>query len=155
MDQAVDQAEADEEDVELFKRLWYANRDARIDIGVDLRHFNKPGSPTFDRMDNALPIVATGCCTATAWMLGGWIWGLAVFGSGIIFSMTTMNIWLMQRLRKRTIDLALSGAKGWEEAWRYGGISLRRAGQELETTGPAEDWRAFARTLPLAAKYEE
>jgi hypothetical protein len=145
----------DAEDIELFKRVWYANRDGRIDIGIDLRHFNKAGSPTFEARDNALPIVATACCTATAWMLGGWIWGLAIFGSGIIFSMTTLNIWLMQRLRKRTIDLALSSAAGWEEMWRYGGVSLRRAGQELETIGPAQDWRTFARTLPMASRYEE
>lgn len=143
------------DDIELFKRLWYANQDDKIDIGIDLRHFNKPGSPTFDRKDNALPIVATGCCTASAWLLAGWVLGLAVFASCVILSLTTMNVWLMHRLRERTVERALSGYEGWDEVWGYGGVSLRRKGQELETTGPAQDWRPFARSLPLAARYEE
>lgn len=143
------------DDIELFKRLWYANRDGQIDIGVDLRRFNRPGSPTFDRRDNTLPILGTVCCALTAWMLGGWVWGLAILGSGVIFSVTTLNFWLMTRLRNRTLALALSGYDGWEEAWGYGGMSLRRRGEEAETTGPVQDWRPFARTLPPAADYEE
>ena len=81
--------------------------------------------------------------------------GLAVFASCVILALTTMNVWLMHRLRERTVDRALSGYEGWDEVWRYGGVSLRRTGQELETTGPAQDWRPFARSLPTAARYEE
>ena len=32
------------EDQSLFERIWYANRDNRVLIGVDLRHFNRPGA---------------------------------------------------------------------------------------------------------------
>ncbi len=147
---AVDKAE----DTELFRRLWYADRDEKINIGVDLRHYNKPGSPTFNRNDNVLPVVATICCTSTVWLLGGWVWGLALLGSCVIFSMTTLNLWLMHRLRKRTMELALGGAEGWDMAWRFGGLSVRCQGQQNETTSPEQDWRAFARQLPTAASYE-
>lgn len=149
-----DRAVTEADDTELFKRLWYADRDEKIEIGVDLRRFNKPGSPTFDRKDNALPVVATICCTTTAWLLGGWVWGLAILGSCVIFSISTLNLWLMHRLRKRTMALALSGAEGWEMVWSFGGLSLRRKGQEQEVAGPEQDWRRFARQLPTAASYE-
>lgn len=149
-DRAVNEAD----DTELFRRLWYAERDKKVEIGVDLRRFNKPESPTYDRKDNALPVVATICCTSTAWLLGGWIWGLAVFGSCVIFSLSTLNLWLMYRLRQRTMALAMSGAEGWDAAWSFGGMSVRRTGQERETAGPEQDWRLFARQLPAAASYE-
>ena len=36
--------------------------DQKLLIGIDLRHFNKAGSPTYHQKDNALPLVATLCC---------------------------------------------------------------------------------------------
>ncbi len=146
---------SDADEIELFKRVWYAHREEKIEIGVDLRHFNRPGSPTFDRRDNALPVLATLCCTLSAWMLGGWIWGLAILASGVIFSLTTLNVWLMSRLRRRTLEMALGGISGWQAAWAYGGVTIRRKGQTREVAGPQEDWRPFARGLPAAVAYEE
>lgn len=146
---------SDADDIELFKRVWYANRDEKIEIGVDLRHFNRPGSPTFDRKDNTLPVLAILCCTLSAWMLGGWIWGLAILASTVIFSLTTLNVWLMSRLRQRTLDMALGGIAGWQAAWAYGGVTIRRQGQTEEAVGSQEDWRPFARCLPTVASYED
>lgn len=157
---AIDEADVNEavvniaDEKELFRRLWYADRDKKIDIGVDLRRFNTPDSPTFNRKDNALPVVVSICCTSTAWLLGGWVWGLAVLGSCVIFSISTLNLWLMYRLRQRTMDLAMSGSEGWDIAWRFGGLSLRRHGQAQEFGGPEHDWRQFARQLPTAESYE-
>ncbi|HKK30957.1 MAG TPA: hypothetical protein VKA18_11255 [Alphaproteobacteria bacterium] len=145
----------DTDDAELYKRLWYADRDGAVELGFDLRHFNKPESPTFDRKDNVLPILGTVCCTATAWLLGGWLWGLAIFASGVIFSLSTLNLWLMHRLRQRTLALARSGLDGWQGLWSYGGVSVRRKGAAAEVVSPEQDWRDFARSLPVAAVYEE
>lgn len=60
----------------------------------------------------------------------------------------------MYRLRQRTMDLAMSGSEGWDIAWRFGGLSLRRHGQAQEFGGPEHDWRQFARQLPTAESYE-
>jgi hypothetical protein len=133
-------------DQDLYERIWYAHQDEKLMIGIDLRHYNKPGSPTYQQKENALPLVATLCCTASAWMLGGWIWGLAILASGIILTLTTLNVWVMQRLRTRTMAIALSGLDGWLLLWRFGGISLRIAGNHAsEVTAPDGDWRAYAR----------
>jgi hypothetical protein len=141
-------------DTELYKRIWYADRDGKVQIGIDLRRFNRDGSPTFSRRDNGLPLVLTACSVATAWMLGGWIWGLAILASGIIFSITTLNLWVMHRLRERTLAEARCGLAGWETLWRFGGISLRYSGEKVETVSPANDWRDFAYRLPPVSTYE-
>lgn len=138
-------------DEALYERLWCADRDGLVEIGIDLRHFNQAGSPTHSAKDNGLPFVATLCCSATAWMLGGWIWGLAILASGIILTFTSLNVWLMHRLRERTLTLARSGVDGWLEAWNFGGISLRLTDTpDIEIESPNDDWRTFvAKRLPL------
>ena len=139
------------DDQSLFERIWYANHDERLLIGVDLRHYNRPGSPTHSQRDNSLPVVATLCCVATAWMLGGWIWGLAILSSGVILTFTTANVWIMHRLRQRTLEVALGGVRGWQQMWDHGGITLRlpadarKAVPPPEVNSPGDDWRAFAR----------
>tara|TARA_R110002096_G_scaffold268481_1_gene462335 strand:+ start:1537 stop:1992 length:456 start_codon:yes stop_codon:yes gene_type:complete len=133
-------------DQALYERIWYANRDDRLFVGVDLRLFNRTGSPTYSQADNALPLVATLSCVASAWMLGGWIWGLAILGSGVILTMTTFNVWVMHRLRRRTMAMALSGLDGWLQLWQFGGLSLRLPEEtEDAVTAPRGDWRDFAR----------
>lgn len=140
-----------ENDQSLFERIWYANRDNRLLIGIDLRHFNRPGSPTYSRSDNALPMIATVCCVLTAWMLGGWAWALAILASGMILTLTTAQIWVMHRLRQRTLALVLGGLQDWLTVWRYGGIDLRlvrdggKSEQTPEAAAPDDDWRAFVR----------
>ena len=135
-----------EVDQALYERIWYAHRDQKLLIGIDLRHFNKAGSPTYHQKDNALPLVATLCCCTTAWMLGGWVWALAILGSGIILMLTTINVWVMHRLRARTMGVALAGWDGWLMLWRHGGVSLRLPQEEAgEIKAPDGDWRAFAR----------
>lgn len=140
-----------EDDQSLFERIWYAERDGRILIGIDLRHYNRPGSPTYVQKENVLPILAALCCSASAWILGGWVWGLGILASGIIFTLTTANFWIMHRLRQRTLALALSGRDAWDRLWGYGGITLRlpQDGTDTETAreanAPGDDWRRFAR----------
>jgi hypothetical protein len=135
-----------EGDQALYERIWYAHRDEKLLLGIDLRHYNRPGSPTYSQKENGLPLVATLCFASSAWILGGWIWGLAILGSGIILMATTLNVWVMHRLRKRTQAVALAGLDGWLMLWRHGGISLRLLQDgSSEVTAPDGDWRAFAR----------
>lgn len=139
---------ADEQD--LFERIWYGQRDGRIDLGVDLQLLNKPGSPVFSRSDTLLPWVALICLTIVGWRLGGWVGALAAGCSTVILIATTINFAVMRRLRKRTLEYALSGVKGFEDLWARGALSLRMAGEAAsEVRGPDGDWRAFAdRRLP-------
>ena len=134
---------ADEQD--LFERIWYGQRDGRIDLGVDLTIVNKPSSPVFSRSDNLLPWLALICLVAVGWRLGGWVAALAVAASMIILIATTINFAVMRRLRLRAVDYAMSGTKGFDELWSLGALSLRMAGEDAsEIQGPDDDWRQFA-----------
>lgn len=135
---------ADEQD--LFERIWYAARDGRVDIGVDLKALNKPASPVFSMSDMLLPWLATICIAIVGWRLAGWIGAAVALSSMLVLLATTINFVVMRRLRKRSVDYALSGRPGFEELWRFGGLSLRLKGDPAsEVNAPDDDWQGFAR----------
>lgn len=138
---------------DLFERVWYGERDGRIDIGVDLKRLNTPKSPVFSHVDHLLPWAALICLAVAGWRLGGWIGAAAAASSMLVLILTTINWAVMGRLRKRTLAYAMSGRHGFEELWAFGGLSLRIKGDAAsEVVGPDGDWRGFARSrLPKTA----
>jgi hypothetical protein len=134
-------------DQELFERIWYAVHDKQVDIGVNLRRLNKPGSPVFNTMENGLPLLIILFGVVAAVIAGGILWGLAILASGVILFLTVINIWVMDRLRRRTMQQALSGLTDWQSLWDLGGLSLRLlSDRAVESDSAAEDdWRGFAR----------
>jgi hypothetical protein len=134
------------DDQDLFERIWYAERDRKVDLGADLKLLNKPNSPVFSRSDNLLPWVALICLVVVGWRLAGWVGALASAASMIILMATSINLAVMGRLRKRSLAYALSGRKGFDELWAAGALSIRLKHDDAsEIKGPEEDWRAFAR----------
>ena len=139
---------ADEQ--ELFERIWYGERDGLVDLGLDLKLLNKPGSPVYRLSDNMLPWLAFVCLVVVGWRLGGWVGAAAAGASMLILFATTINFAVNRRLRQRAMNYALSGKVGFDDLWRRGVVSLRIAGEATsEIKGPAQDWRDFAqRRLP-------
>ncbi|MEQ9123352.1 MAG: hypothetical protein RIM80_12385 [Alphaproteobacteria bacterium] len=144
-------------DQALFERIWYAERDRRIDLGFDLKLLNRPGSPVYKMSDNVLPWVAFLCLVVVGWRLAGWIGALAAGAATVVLIATTVNFAVMGRLRARAREHALSGRIGFAELWRLGAVSLRLKGDAAsEMQGPAQDWRDFARRrLPKAPGGED
>lgn len=143
------------DDQDLYERVWYAERDGKIDLGVDLKALNKPESPVFSRSDHLLPWLALICVTIVGWQLGGWVAGLAAAASMVILIATTINLAVMDRLRKRALKYALSGRAAFDELWGMGGLSLRVKDEpQSEVCGPVDDWRGFARARLKKTKAE-
>jgi len=133
------------DDQDLFERIWYAQRDGRIELGADLKLLNKPGSPVFRAHENILPWVALICLAIVGWRLAGWVGALAAAASMVVLIATTINFAVMNRLRKRSIEYAMSGMQGLDALWAAGALSLRMAGEaDGEIRGPGQSWRAFA-----------
>ncbi len=131
---------------DLYERIWYGERDGRIDFGLDLKMLTKQGSPVFSHADNLLPWIALICLTLVGWRLGGWVGALTAAASMIILIATSINFAVMRRLRKRSLEYAMSGRAAFDELWAHGAVSVRLKGQaDTEIKGPEGDWRAFAR----------
>jgi len=131
---------------ELYARVWYGERDKIVEIGVNLRDLNKPGSPVYRMLDNGCPMFVIAVAVIASWIWGNWMLALAMTASGVILLLTSINILVMLRLRNRALAFALSGPDGWEELWGRGGLTLRLTGDEAsQIESPAGDWQAFAR----------
>jgi len=148
---------ASDGDQALFERIWYAERDGRIDLGFDLKLLNRPGSPVYRMSDNVLPWVAFVCLVVVGWRLAGWIGALAAAAATVVLIATTVNFAVMGRLRARARAHALSGRIGFAELWRLGALSLRLKGDPAsEMQSPAQDWRDFARRrLPKSIESQD
>ena len=54
--------------------------------------------------------------------------------------------WIMTKVRRRAVTYAFGSAKGWQELWDIGGLSIRLAANpEITCDSPDGDWQAFAR----------
>jgi len=136
----------------LYERIWLALRDEKISLGTDLKRLNHPSSPVFKRSDNLLPWIAVIMLAIAGYRIAGWIGLVAVAASMAILMMTTISIAVLSRVRKRAVEIALSGKDGFETLWQYGGLTVMLPGnRESEVQSPDGDWRAFARKhLPPA-----
>jgi len=134
------------DDQDLFERIWYGDRDGLVELGLDLKLLNKPGSPVYRRADNVLPWLAFVCLVIVGWRIGGWVGAAAAGASTLILIATTINFAVHRRLRQRGLAHALSGRTGLDELWRAGALSLRlKTDDASEMKGPDQDWRDFAR----------
>lgn len=134
-------------DQQLHARIRRAEPAREIEIGVDLRRLNRPDSPVFARWDNALPGFALVAAVLLAFVLGGWVWALAIAASGLILLATVVNLLVMTRLRTRALRMALADAEGWQRLWDLGGLTLRLPGRPESECAAPEDWRTLARRL--------
>jgi len=134
------------DDEELYEQIWDAERQGLLEIGIDLRRLNRPGSPAFSMWDNAIPGMLFVVAVLASLVFAGWVWALAVAASGLILLLTSVNFLVMMRLRRRAWTLARASLHHWRELWRMGGLSLRLIGRpEIEAHAPKGDWREFAR----------
>lgn len=137
---------AEIDDEALYDLIWDAEREGLLEIGIDLRKLNRPGSPAFSMWDNAIPGMLFVVVVLATLIFAGWVWALALAASGLILLLTTVNFLVMMRLRRRAWTLARVDLRHWRELWRMGGLSLRLpAWPEIEAQAPEADWREFAR----------
>lgn len=141
-------------DAVLHERICQAERDGRVEIGVELRPLNQPGSPVYSQWENATPTFVLAGAVVVVWAFAGWIWAASAAASGVILMLTVVNMAVMTRVRRRAMALALSDESGWAALWRQGVLSLRLPGRrDSECSGPDGDWRAFTiRHLPVRRK---
>src|SRR3546814_8101114 len=123
----------------LHEGICRAEQECGIDIGVELRPLNRPGSPVYSMWENATPAFVLAGGVIAVWVFAGWIWALSALASGVILMLSVVNMLVMTRVRRRTLRLALADAAGWNALWDEGVLSLRmRNRTETECSGGSE-----------------
>ena len=143
-------------DEALHERIRVAEAERRVDVGVDLRPLNRPGSPVYVMWKNAAPTFGLAAIVVVVWLAADWIWAMAALASGVILLLTVVNMMVMTRVRRRALALALNDVAGWSSLWDQGVLSLRLPAEKgSECLSPHGDWRGFAiRNLPARRRVE-
>ena len=129
----------------LHERIVAAEGARAVEVGIDLRRLNEPGSPVFNRAENSAPFFVAMAAVFAALYFGGWVWALAVAGTALILMATGLQYLLMVRLRRRALVYALSDPEGWQRLWDLGGLTLRLPGRDdTLIDSPDGDWTGFA-----------
>jgi hypothetical protein len=126
---------------ELLYRAYVANK---IHLGMK-GALNSRSSPVHNLWENTVPygliLLVIVNYTFTSGLPGFLVSAMvgAAVGLGIV------PRWIMIKVRKRTVAYAFGSAKGWQELWSIGGLSIRLADNpEVMCDSPGGDWQAFA-----------
>lgn len=129
----------------LHERIVAAEGARAVEVGIDLRRLNEPGSPVFNRAENSAPFFVAMGAVFAALYFGGWVWALAVAGTALILMATGLQYLLMLRLRRRALAYALSNPDHWQRLWDLGGLTLRMPNRDdTLIDSPDGDWTNFA-----------
>jgi len=130
---------------EMYEWVRAGHRERAVEIGLDLKRLNRPGSPLFSAVDNAVPVVLLIGATLFAGLYGGIAWALCASVLGGVLLALGANAYVLSRLRARAIQMAFGGPDSWQVLWDAGVLSLRLPGRpETEVESPKVDWRKFA-----------
>jgi len=112
-----------------------------IQLGVNIRLMNSPGSPAFRRHESAIPIIAGLAASFAVTSLLGWPGGAVVITA---FAVLWFG-WLYPRVRghvfDRTVALAFRSSGDFAALWRRGALSLHA--QDAHCLSPRGDWISF------------
>lgn len=127
---------------ELLYRAYTTNK---IHLGMK-GALNSRRSPVHNMWENIVPyviiLIVVANYTYTSGLAGFLL--TALIGTGV--GLSIIPRWIITKVRKRAVSYAFGSAKGWQELWGLGGLSLRLAADPSVTCdSPTGDWQAFAR----------
>ena len=134
-----------------FDELIRAFQKGEIEVGVDTVKFNRRGSPFYRAWENSVPgfvILAAVIYNFTV----SWLAGVVALACGFLFFVIFVRRFVMNRVRKRVVEYALSDLKGWWLLWKEGALSLRRGQDHI--SGPEDYWIDFVLVDEVGAPLE-
>lgn len=127
---------------ELLYRAYVTNK---IHLGMK-GALNSRASPVHNLWENIIPylliLIVVGNYTFTSGLQG-----LLLSASiGVPVGLWIVPRWIITKVRRRAVSYAFGSAKGWQELWSLGGLSMRLAADPtVICDSPEGDWQAFAR----------
>ncbi len=124
-----------------YETLCAQVRADRVQIGVDIRRMNSPGSPVFSTLENVGPVGLGLIAVFAAHAIFG-VWG------GVVVLAVFLALWvglILPRVRSRIYDrtfaMALQDESRFTLLWAWGAVFLHRDG--VFCRAPQGDWREF------------
>jgi hypothetical protein len=136
------------ERVAAFERLGRLIVDNQVQLAVDMRRMNAPGSPVFNRGENIVPGFAAIALSLVTMATLGPGPGFVVLGGYFILWYLVLLPRMRLRVHDRTMALALSGPQNFQRLWEMGALQLVSGGATC--TSPGGDWTRFPADRPTA-----
>ena len=123
-----------------FCELEKAVRRGDIQIGVATVKYNQPGDSFHRRWESSIPgfsILGVVIYSFTV----GWVHGVISAICGFLLFGILVRPFVMNRVRRRVLDFALSDESAWMFLWEEDGLSLRSG--DKEAMSPEDSWVEF------------
>ncbi len=136
------------DDRALLKRLARACRSGAVSIEADMNRLQHIHSPVLSQADGNQWLLAMAALLGGLWWAADWRWAMAAVAPCVAIYVTFGHRAIRRRLMIR-VDLRLDDPAAWGKLWEFGGLELREEASGRRCAAPEEDWRGFARLLPI------
>ena len=127
-------------DMTAFHDLKRDHENGSLLIDVNAVKYNRSGSPFYRSWDSKIPgIVILGIVIYGFSM--DWLTGIVILGCGVLIFVKLVRKFVMDRVRNRVLDYALSDISSWWRLWKEGDLLIRRGDDHAYS--PEGDWIAF------------
>ncbi|HXV26206.1 MAG TPA: hypothetical protein VED46_18365 [Alphaproteobacteria bacterium] len=136
------------DDRALLKRLARACRSGVVSIEADMKRLQHIHSPVLSQADGNQWLLAMAVFLGGLWWAADWRWAAAAAPLSVAIYFTFGRRAIRRRLMNR-VDLRLDDPAAWGKLWEFGGLVLREEASGRRCMASNEDWRDFARLLPI------
>lgn len=127
---------------EALKALQAQVEAGTVQIGVNIRLMNSPGSPVFRRHETAIPIIGGLAASLAATSMVNWVVGAVVIGAFGALWFSKLYPKVRGDVFDRTVALAFRSSRDFQALWQKGALQLVVSDAE-QCASPRDDWIAF------------
>jgi len=136
-------------DRELYASLVKAHKANAVVVSVDAARLNRPGSPVWDPVENAAPILAMLMASLASMFAFNELVGVAMLVLSVLAYSILVRPLILQRVSGRTLKAATENIHNWDLLWKKGGLAVMLTGTKSSRVTFPHDWRDFVtRRLP-------
>jgi hypothetical protein len=118
--------------------------DGKVELAVEPKRLNHIGSPVAVEADGNIWAYGFLALATLAYFLSGVVAAGVCLVLGVAAYLTLGRAYVHRRIERRVRGAALGDLETWRKAWRFAGLTLRRADGTL-CASPDGNWMAFVR----------
>ena len=115
-----------------------------VELAVEPKRLNHIDSPVAFEADGNIWAYGVVALAAAAYFVSGAVAAGVCLALGVTVYLTLGRAYVHRRIERRVRGAALGNLETWRKAWRFAGLTLRRADGRL-CASPDGNWMAFVR----------